>query len=113
VAATKTFASQVVATLAMLAVAVGRDRGALGAADARSVLEDLRGLPGAVQQVLDEEDQVREAAREYGDGEAFFFVGRALECARGAGGRVEAQRDFVRPRRGFAAGSSNTARWRW
>jgi len=42
------------------------------------VLEDLRGLPGAVQQVLDEEDQVREAAREYGDGEAFFFVGRAL-----------------------------------
>jgi len=35
VAATKTFASQV-ATLAMLAVAVGRDRGALGAADARS-----------------------------------------------------------------------------
>jgi len=112
VAATKTFASQV-ATLAMLAVAVGRDRGALGAADARSVLEDLRGLPGAVQQVLDEEDQVREAAREYGDGEAFFFVGRALGVPVALEGALKLKEISYDHAEGFAAGSSNTARWRW
>jgi len=103
VAATKTFASQV-ATLAMLAVAVGRDRGALGAADARSVLEDLRGLPGAVQQVLDEEDQVREAAREYGDGEAFFFVGRALGVPVALEGALKLKEISYDHAEGFAAG---------
>ncbi|ACM56674.1 glutamine--fructose-6-phosphate transaminase (isomerizing) [Halorubrum lacusprofundi] len=103
VAATKTFASQV-ATLAMLAVAVGRDRGALGAADARSVLEDLRGLPGAVQQVLDEEEQVREAAREYGDGEAFFFVGRALGVPVALEGALKLKEISYDHAEGFAAG---------
>ena len=103
VAATKTFASQV-ATLAMLAVAIGRDRGALGAADAREVLEDLRGLPGAVQQVLDEEDAVREAAREYGDGEAFFFVGRQLGVPVALEGALKLKEISYDHAEGFAAG---------
>ncbi|MFW5917264.1 MAG: glutamine--fructose-6-phosphate transaminase (isomerizing) [Halorubrum sp.] len=103
VAATKTFASQV-ATLAMLAVAVGRDRGALAAADARSVLEDLRGLPGAVQQVLDEEDRVREAAREYQGSEAFFFVGRALGVPVALEGALKLKEISYDHAEGFAAG---------
>jgi glucosamine--fructose-6-phosphate aminotransferase (isomerizing) len=103
VAATKTFASQV-ATLAMLAVAVGRDRGALAAADARSVLEDLQGLPGAVQQVLDDEEQVREAAREYGDSEAFFFVGRALGVPVALEGALKLKEISYDHAEGFAAG---------
>jgi len=103
VAATKTFASQV-ATLAMLAVAVGRDRGALAAADARSVLEDLRGLPGAVQQVLDEEERVREAAREYKDSEAFFFVGRALGVPVALEGALKLKEISYDHAEGFAAG---------
>ncbi|MGQ3330209.1 glutamine--fructose-6-phosphate transaminase (isomerizing) [Halorubrum sp. FL23] len=103
VAATKTFASQV-ATLAMLAVAVGRDRGALSAADARSVLKDLQGLPGAVQQVLDEENQVREAAREYQDSEAFFFVGRALGVPVALEGALKLKEISYDHAEGFAAG---------
>ena len=103
VAATKTFASQV-ATLAMLAVAVGRDRGALAAADARSVLEDLQGLPGAVQQVLDEEPQVREAAQEYQDSEAFFFVGRALGVPVALEGALKLKEISYDHAEGFAAG---------
>ena len=103
VAATKTFASQV-ATLAMLAVAVGRDRGALAAADARSVLEDLQGLPGAVQQVLDAEDQVREAAKEYQDSEAFFFVGRALGVPVALEGALKLKEISYDHAEGFAAG---------
>ncbi|WP_418285024.1 glutamine--fructose-6-phosphate transaminase (isomerizing) [Halorubrum sp. DTA46] len=103
VAATKTFASQV-ATLAMLSVAVGRDRGALAAADARTVLEDLRGLPGAVQQVLDEEAAVREAAREYRDSEAFFFVGRALGVPVALEGALKLKEISYDHAEGFAAG---------
>jgi glucosamine--fructose-6-phosphate aminotransferase (isomerizing) len=103
VAATKTFASQV-ATLAMLAVAVGRDRGALAAADARGVLEDLQGLPGAVQQVLDAEDQVKEAAKEYQDSEAFFFVGRALGVPVALEGALKLKEISYDHAEGFAAG---------
>jgi glucosamine--fructose-6-phosphate aminotransferase (isomerizing) len=103
VAATKTFVSQV-ATLAMLAVSVGRDRGALAAADARSVLEDLRGLPGAVQQVLDEEPQIRDAAREYQDSEAFFFVGRALGVPVALEGALKLKEISYDHAEGFAAG---------
>ena len=103
VAATKTFASQV-ATLAMLAVAIGRDRGALAASDARDVLVDLRGLPGAVQQVLDEEEAVREAASEYGNSEAFFFVGRALGLPVALEGALKLKEISYDHAEGFAAG---------
>ena len=103
VAATKTFASQV-ATLAMLAVAIGRERGALGAADARPVLEGLRDLPGAVQQVLDNEDAVREAATEYGDSGAFFFVGRRLGVPVALEGALKLKEISYDHAEGFAAG---------
>jgi glucosamine--fructose-6-phosphate aminotransferase (isomerizing) len=43
---------------------------------ARELSFDLRGLPRAVQQVQDREDQVRVAAEEYGDGDAFLFIER-------------------------------------
>ena len=103
VAATKTFASQV-ATLAMVAVAVGRDRGALAPADARTVLEDLQGLPGAVQQVLDDEETVREAALEYRDSDAFFFVGRALGVPVALEGALKLKEISYDHAEGFAAG---------
>jgi len=103
VAATKTFASQV-ATLAMLAVGIGRDRGALAAADARSVLADLQGLPGAVQQVLDEESQVREAAQQFQDSDAFFFVGRALGVPVALEGALKLKEISYDHAEGFAAG---------
>ena len=103
VAATKTFASQV-ATLAMVAVAVGRDRGALAPADARTVLEDLQGLPGAVQQVLDDEEMVREAAMEYRDSDAFFFVGRALGVPVALEGALKLKEISYDHAEGFAAG---------
>ena len=76
VAATKTFASQV-ATLAALAVRIGRQRG-LAADRATQVVNALQGLPGAVQQVLDRSDQLAGIAESYADSEAFFFVGRRL-----------------------------------
>ena len=77
VAATKTFASQV-ATLALVTIQLGRGRGVLSSDQAVKLLGDLKRLPGAVQQVLDRSEQVREVAHEYADSEAFFFIGRDL-----------------------------------
>jgi len=77
VAATKTFAAQVT-TLSLLTVFVGRRRGSLSAKRASTLLENLRGLPGAVQQVLDEEAAIEGIAERHEDGSGFFFVGRHL-----------------------------------
>ncbi|MFW6384854.1 MAG: glutamine--fructose-6-phosphate transaminase (isomerizing) [Halodesulfurarchaeum sp.] len=77
VAATKTFVSQV-ATLTLFAVYLGRVRETLTTAEAARILEYLRGLPGAIQQVLDREDEIEAVATEYADSDAFFFIGRHL-----------------------------------
>ncbi|MFD1597511.1 glutamine--fructose-6-phosphate transaminase (isomerizing) [Halobellus rarus] len=86
VAATKTFVSQV-ATAALLTVHLGQVRDTLTSEAATELLESLRDLPGAVQQVLDREATIKRAAETYTDSEAFFYIGRqagypvALESA--------------------------------
>ena len=77
VAATKTFASQV-STLAMFTVYVGRVRETLSSERASEILESVRGLPGAIQQVLDAEHRVKKVAEKYVAGDAFFYIGRNL-----------------------------------
>jgi len=76
VAATKTFVSQV-ATLSLLAVRIGRIRGELSAERASQVLESLGQLPGAVQQVLDQEAQIKRITKQQAESDAFFFIGRS------------------------------------
>jgi len=75
VAATKTFGSQVV-TLGMFALTVADSRNELDPAVGRGLRENLQDLPGAVQQVLDQDAAVSTVANEYASGEAFFFIGR-------------------------------------
>jgi glucosamine--fructose-6-phosphate aminotransferase (isomerizing) len=75
VAATKTFASQVV-VLALFALAVSERRGELDATVGRELVENLQDLPGAVQGALDRDDAIEEVADAYAGGEAFFFIGR-------------------------------------
>ncbi|QLK27064.1 glutamine--fructose-6-phosphate transaminase (isomerizing) [Natrinema zhouii] len=103
VAATKTFASQVT-TLALLAVEIGRKRGTLAATDARAVLENLRELPGAVQQVLDEEARVLEGAERFVDADAFFFVGRQFGYPVALEGALKLKEIAYDHAEGFAAG---------
>ncbi|RLM57154.1 glutamine--fructose-6-phosphate transaminase (isomerizing) [Halobellus sp. Atlit-31R] len=103
VAATKTFCSQV-ATLALLTVYLGRERGTVSSEEARELLSDLRGLPGAVQQVLDREEQVRVAAEEYVDGDAFFFIGRRLGAPVALEGALKLKEISYDHAEGFAAG---------
>ncbi|AUV81807.1 glutamine--fructose-6-phosphate transaminase (isomerizing) [Salinigranum rubrum] len=103
VAATKTFVSQV-ATLALLSVAFARARGELSTTDAIEFLGHVRQLPGAVQKVLDEEAAFKEAATEYADGEAFFFIGRKLGYPVALEGALKLKEIAYVHAEGFAAG---------
>jgi glucosamine--fructose-6-phosphate aminotransferase (isomerizing) len=103
VAATKTFASQVV-TLALVAIAAGRAREALPAAEASSLVSDLRRVPGAVQRILDNEDAVAEAAERYGYDDAFFFVGRRLGVSVALEGALKLKEISYDHAEGFPAG---------
>ncbi|MFC6837756.1 glutamine--fructose-6-phosphate transaminase (isomerizing) [Halomarina ordinaria] len=94
VAATKTFAAQVVA-LTLLALSTGDgDRDAIGA---------LRKLPGNVQAVLDE-STAREVAEEYVDSDAFFFIGRGLSYPVALEGALKFKEITYEHAEGFAAG---------
>ncbi|MFB6211023.1 MAG: glutamine--fructose-6-phosphate transaminase (isomerizing) [Halobacteriales archaeon] len=103
VAATKTFASQV-ATLSLLAVTLGQGRATLPSETASAILSNLRGLPGAVQQILDREEQIRAAAEEYGNGDAFFFIGRQLGFPVALEGALKLKEISYDHAEGFAAG---------
>ncbi|WP_435102488.1 glutamine--fructose-6-phosphate transaminase (isomerizing) [Halarchaeum sp. P4] len=76
VAATKTFVSQV-ATATLFTVYLARVRGAMSVSQASEILESLNALPGAVQQVLDNNDHIEAVANEYADSRSFFYIGRA------------------------------------
>jgi len=103
VAATKTFAAQVT-TLSLLTVHLGRERGALSSNRAAELLANLRSLPGAFQQVLDEEDRVLEVAQEYVDGQSFFFVGRRLGAPVSLEGALKLKEIAYVHAEGFPAG---------
>ncbi|MBX0322113.1 glutamine--fructose-6-phosphate transaminase (isomerizing) [Halomicroarcula sp. F13] len=103
VAATKTFASQVV-TLAMLALDVADTRGELDPAQGRELLSNLQDLPGAVQQALDRDEAVREVAEAYAGGEAFFFIGRRFATPVALEGALKLKEISYDHAEGFPAG---------
>jgi glucosamine--fructose-6-phosphate aminotransferase (isomerizing) len=103
VAATKTFAAQVT-TLSMLTVAIGREREALAGDRASTLLQNVRGLPGAVQQALDDADRVRETANELADSEAFFFIGRRFGMPVSLEGALKLKEISYAHAEGFAGG---------
>ncbi|WP_152040981.1 glutamine--fructose-6-phosphate transaminase (isomerizing) [Salinigranum salinum] len=103
VAATKTFVSQV-ATLALLTVSLARARGVMSTTRSIEFLSNVRKLPGAVQQVLDAEQAIREAAEEHADDEAFFFIGRKLGYPVALEGALKLKEIAYVHAEGFAAG---------
>ena len=103
VAATKTFASQVV-TLTMLAAHIGRTRGALSADRTARLIKHLRQVPGAIQQVLDREEHVEAVAREYAGSRSFFFIGRRFGRPVALEGALKLKEISYDHAEGFAAG---------
>jgi len=103
VAATKTFVSQV-ATLVLVVVRIARERDAMTSTEVSEILEDLRALPGAIQQVLDQEERVREVAEAYAESDAFFFIGRKLGCPVALEGALKLKEISYDHAEGFPAG---------
>ena len=75
VAATKTFTSQLVA-LYLLAIYLGRVRGALSQGEGKGLLEVLSQLPHLVEKVLEKGEKIEEVAQEYFQYRDFLFLGR-------------------------------------
>jgi len=77
VASTKAFTSQIVA-LTLVALYLGRRR-SMSVLDGRSVVAALEALPGQVQEILDEADDIEELAREFVDASNFLYLGRGYQ----------------------------------
>src|SRR5580700_2544671 len=74
VASTKAL-TNMAATFAMLALLLGRVRD-LSAASGQRMVAGLRALPGQLEAILAEEEQVAEIARRFAAAEHMFFIGR-------------------------------------
>ncbi len=77
VASTKAFTTQLVA-LYLLAVHMGRVRGALRGADVRQRLENLARLPGLVERALESEPAIEALAREIATARDCLYLGRGI-----------------------------------
>ncbi|HMC37384.1 MAG TPA: glutamine--fructose-6-phosphate transaminase (isomerizing), partial [Actinomycetota bacterium] len=75
VAATKTFATQMVA-LHLLALYLAQVRGTMYPAEIAEYVDLLRSLPAQVEEALKLEPQVRDLAPSFRDARDFFFIGR-------------------------------------
>ena len=74
VASTKAFTSQVT-VLALLAVLMGRIR-TLSSKRARQILHALEEIPAQIDEILGQNEQIRQIAAKYHQAEDFFFLGR-------------------------------------
>lgn len=75
VASTKAFTSQVV-VLTMMALLLGRKRGALGETRYARLVDDLLRVPGLIAEVLAGEAHIRDVARPYQLAQNAIFLGR-------------------------------------
>ncbi|MFD3459428.1 glutamine--fructose-6-phosphate transaminase (isomerizing) [Nocardia fluminea] len=74
VASTKALTNMTV-SFTMLGLLLGRVRD-LSAADGHRIVDGLRALPGAIDQVLTDEDAIAEIAHRYAKARSMFFIGR-------------------------------------
>lgn len=77
VASTKAFTTQLIA-LHLLAIHLGRVRGAISDQEGLALVEELITLPGLVQQALESEPQVRAVAEEFMGADDFLYLGRGI-----------------------------------
>ncbi|MFH8784930.1 glutamine--fructose-6-phosphate transaminase (isomerizing) [Streptomyces roseoverticillatus] len=74
VVSTKCFTNMVV-SFGLLALHLGRTRD-LSVADGKRIIEGLRKLPGQIEEILANEAQIEELAKEYAEAKSMMFIGR-------------------------------------
>ena len=77
VAATKTFTAQI-AAIYLLGLYLGQEKGLLGPDFVISTFKELEALGGALEEVLEDTDEVEQAADRYCRCEDFLFLGRNI-----------------------------------
>ena len=80
VASTKAYTTQLLAML-MLAIYVGRLRGSMSAEREQELVQGLTFVPEQIHKMLENVDQIKVFAREYGSSEDAFFLGGSLDYA--------------------------------
>ncbi|MEH6378478.1 glutamine--fructose-6-phosphate transaminase (isomerizing), partial [Streptomyces sp. KLMMK] len=74
VVSTKCFTNMVV-SFGLLALHLGRTRD-LSVADGKRIIEGLRKLPGQIEEILANEAQIEQLAKEYAEAKSMMFIGR-------------------------------------
>ena len=77
VASTKAFTGQTT-VFAMLALAIGRERGTVDEATYEEALSELELIPDKIQRILDQSDRIKEIAASYADKLNFLYLGRGV-----------------------------------
>jgi glucosamine--fructose-6-phosphate aminotransferase (isomerizing) len=103
VASTKCFTTQLAALL-LLAVHLGRCRGALSASDARRVLDALRKVPHQMRQVLAKRDDIKDVAKKYVHSRDMLFLGRGTSFPVALEGALKLKEISYIHAEGYAAG---------
>jgi glucosamine--fructose-6-phosphate aminotransferase (isomerizing) len=103
VASTKAFTTQL-ATLACLALAAGRARGALAERDLAAGLEALASLPGSVREALGCAEQTRAIAETFGTVRDLLYIGRGVNYPIALEGALKLKEITYIHAEGYAAG---------
>ena len=77
VASTKAFTGQTT-VLAMLALAIGREKGTVSEAAYTEALEELCRIPDKIGRILDQSDSIKEMAAGYASKRNFLYLGRGM-----------------------------------
>jgi glutamine---fructose-6-phosphate transaminase (isomerizing) len=93
------------ATLACLAIAAGRSRGVLSAADEVSLVRALGDVPGYMTSALELEPKVRQLARRIAASRNGLFIGRATNYPLALEGALKLKEITYIHAEGFAAGT--------
>ncbi|WRS28095.1 glutamine--fructose-6-phosphate transaminase (isomerizing) [Oscillospiraceae bacterium MB08-C2-2] len=80
VASTKAFSVQI-ATLALIAIELGRASGSLTETSAKELTEQLLAAIGQTQQILAYNEELTDMAEHYKDTSSLFYIGRGLDYA--------------------------------
>jgi glucosamine--fructose-6-phosphate aminotransferase (isomerizing) len=103
VASTKAFTTQIVA-LYLLAVALGKARGALSGEKATALIEDLLHLPGKVEHVLELDGEIQAIAKELFKAKEFLYLGRGINYPIALEGALKLKEISYIHAEGYAAG---------
>jgi glucosamine--fructose-6-phosphate aminotransferase (isomerizing) len=103
VAATKTFVTQLIA-LYLLAMELGVQNKSLAAQARRSMIDSLRNLPRAVQDVLNQAMLIEALANKYAGARDMFFIGRSINYPVALEGALKTKEISYVHGEGFPAG---------